>query len=105
MGSKSELEIIIYGRIEVMIMKYCPLSEIINNCRVCKSNKHSYYLKSTDNKLYPIIHSDCYTSIMNSSNTDKIANIDSYLKMGINNFRIELFDESSEDIDKIFKRL
>lgn len=104
-ASKSELEIIIYGRIEVMIMKYCPLSEIINNCRVCKSNKNSYYLKSTDNKLYPIIHSDCYTSIMNSSNTDKIANINSYLKMGINNFRIELFDESSEDIDKIFKRL
>ena len=97
----SDIEIVIYGRVELMIMKYCPLKELINNCSVCKNNPNKYYLVSKDKKRYPIIHSNCYTSIMHYENIDKINKINEYMEYGINNYRIELFDENKEEVSRL----
>lgn len=95
------IEMIIYGRIELMIMKYCPLKEIMNNCSICKNNYNKYYLVNKDKRKYPVIHSNCYTSIMHYENIDKINKINQYMKYGINNYRIELFDEDKDGIIKL----
>ena len=97
----SSLELIIYGRIELMIMKYCPLKELINNCSVCRMNTNKYYLVNKDKKKYPIIHSNCYTSIMHYNNMDKIDKINEYMKYGINNYRLELFDEDENGVGRL----
>lgn len=96
-----DIEVVIYGRIELMVMKYCPLRETINNCRVCKNNFNNYYLVTRDKKKYPIIHDNCYNSIMHCENIDKINNIGMYRNYGINNYRIELFDEDSATVERL----
>lgn len=51
---KPNVEVLVYGNIELMLMKYCPLNTIINKnqvCRVCKNN-NKYYLKDRNNIYY-----------------------------------------------------
>ncbi len=103
------VEFLIYGNIELMIMKYCPLKEILNTekiCHVCQNNNR-YYLKDRNNKLYRIINNENFhsTTILNTNKTDLIDKI-SYLKeIGITNFRIELLDESYEEVKKLIERV
>lgn len=96
-----EVELLIYGRVELMIMKYCPLKQLLNHCKLCKDSKNTYSLLNKENKKYPIIHNNCYTSIMHYENIDKISNISFYQNLGINNYRIELFDEDYNTTQKI----
>ncbi len=96
-------EIIIYGRIELMIMKYCPLKRLINKdkvCKVCKNN-NIYYLKDSKNKLYPIINDKETTHIMHYKNINLVNDINNYLNVGIRNFRIELFNENEQETEQI----
>lgn len=95
-------EVIIYGRVELMLMKYCPLKKLINKdkvCKVCKSN-NKYYLKDKD-RLYPIINENETTHIMHYKNIDLLSDIDKYLDIGIRNFRIELSTEDRVKTQKI----
>ena len=98
-------ELIIYGRLELMITKYCPLKLLLNNCAVCKENKNKYYLKDFSNNLYPIIHDNCLTHIMHYKNIDLINDINRYIELGITNFRIELLDENYDEVIKLLKKL
>jgi collagenase-like PrtC family protease len=47
-NSLSICEVIVYGRLEVMVMKYCPLNMLINKskypCNICRSG-NNYYLE------------------------------------------------------------
>lgn len=101
--SKPNLDILVYGRVELMVLKHCFLNMFINNdhdCKVCK-NKKQYYLKDRNNFLFPIINKNCNSYILNYKNINLINNINYYKKIGINNFTINLFNESIEEIDKI----
>lgn len=104
---KVNVEILIYGRIELMLMKYCPLKYLVNKdkaCSVCQSGQ--YYLaggSEFDLKKYPII-TDVLTHttiLLNHEVTKKIDSIPFYKDVGVRNFRIELFDEDINDIDEI----
>ncbi len=101
----SEVEFMIYGRVELMVMKYCPVKEFFSSCRSDKGSCHSYALKSQDQKKYPIIPGNCYTSVMHCENMDKISRLRSYMDMGIWNYRIELFDEGALEVERILKRV
>lgn len=100
---KFNLELIVYGRAELMVMKHCPLNKLINNgdkpCSVCKNQ---YYLKD-GNKLYPIITQNCYTHILHYRNINLIDILDNYKE--IDNYRIELFDETKEQIENLINRI
>lgn len=100
-----DIEVIIYGKMELMIMKYCPLKELLNNCSVCKNNKNKYYLQDRLGYKYRIIHNNCLTHIMHYKNIDYISNIKEYINMGINNYRIELLDEAKEEILNIINSI
>lgn len=103
------VEAIVYGKIELMLMKYCPLNYLLNKnkvCSICKNN-NKYYLKDRNNQLYQIItnqetHS---TSIMHYKNIDLISNIKNLKHYGVNNFRIILLDESYEESKNIIERV
>lgn len=106
--SKAEIEMIIYGRLELMITKYCPLNMLLNNddkkCNLCLK-KDKYSLKDDQNRMYPLIHNKHITHIMHHKNIDLFNDIDEYLEKGVNCFRLELFDEEKEVVEKIINKL
>ena len=105
MKNKYNVELIIYGRLELMLMKYCPLKECLDYCKDCKSSVDKFYLENSEKERYPIIRKNCVTHIMHSKNIDRTSSINNYKDMGIRNYRIELFDESYEKVKKIIKEI
>ncbi len=106
-SGNSNLEVIIYGRLEAMIMKYCPLKELVNKedtCRVC-SNGKKYYLKDRNNSLYPLV-TDKINHLMHIFyyKNYEFENVLELKKIGIKNYQIEFFDEDSKVTTDIIKK-
>jgi len=107
--NKPNVEVLIYGNIELMLMKYCPLNTIVNKdkvCNICKNNK-KYYLKDRNNKLYRLENNNIThsTTILNCNKTNLINDIPYFKSIGVTNFRIELLDESKEETRKLIERV
>ncbi len=106
--SKVPLEMIIYGRIELMVSKYCPLNMLLNKenkkCDLCLNND-KYYLKDQLGNCFPIINTLHIIHIMHHKNIDLIKEINKYYEKGISVFRIELFDENRNDVEKIINKV
>lgn len=94
-------ELIIYGRLELMVMKYCPLKETLNYCNACKQSQDTFCLRDKFGNDYPMMRENCLTHIMHHQIINKIENISNYKEMGINHFRLELFDETSDEIKEL----
>ena len=103
--TERDIEIIIYGRLELMIMKYCPIKESLNYCNKCQNNKNKFYLEDRYKNKYPLINNNCLTSIMHHENIDKIDKINEYKKIKITNYRIELFDEDYNLTEKCINKI
>ena len=99
----SNIELIIYGRIELMVSKYCPMNMLINRdekkCNLCDINNYS--LKDKDDNVYPIINEKHLTHILDSKPIDLTDDLEDYMDYGIRNYRLELFDESEEEIKNL----
>lgn len=104
---KEKIELIIYGRIELMLTKSCPISEVLNNCPCNKNDK--YYLEDINKNRYPVIHNNCLTHIMHYQNINYLDKLAYYKSIGIRSYRLELFDESYDEttrlIEKIFNKV
>jgi len=74
------LEIIGYGTLEYMIMKY--KMDLDNN---------NYFLENKDKRKFLII-TDKYTHLMSDKKLDYIDSIPKFIKLGISTFRLELLD-------------
>lgn len=106
-SGNSNLEVIIYGRMEAMIMKYCPLKELVNKdeeCKVC-SNNHKYYLKDRNNSLYPLIQDrfNHLTHIFYYKNLE-FENVLELKNIGIRNYQLEFLFEDSKVVTDIIKK-
>ena len=103
----NNIELIIYGRIELMVTKYCPMNMLINkdskSCNLCDINK--YYLKDKDDNIYPLINEKHLTHILDSKPLDLTSNIKEYIDFGIRNYRLELYNESKEEIENLIKMI
>ena len=99
----NNIDLFVYGRVELMITKYCPMNMIINKndkkCNLCYKN--NYYLKDSNNNIYPIITNNHIVHILDSNNYDILNNIKDYINNGICSFRIDLYNETKEDINRI----
>lgn len=97
-------EVIIYGRVELMVMKYCPLKKCLNYCNNCKSSLDKFYLEDRHGNKMPMIRNNCITHIMHHDVMDKIYDLEYYKGIGINNYRLELFDEGYEEVVDLINR-
>lgn len=106
--SNIDIEMIVYGRLELMITKYCPVNMFLNDdhnkCNLCLK-KDNYYLRDQHGKTYPLIHSKHITHIMHYKNIELFNSIKDYKNKGINCFRLELFDEDAVNADNLIKEL
>ena len=104
---KSNIDLYVYGRIELMITKYCPMNMILNkdnkNCSLCLNN--NYYLKDKDYNKYPLITKNHIVHILDSSNYNKLDLLDTYMDNGIYSFRIDLFDETEKEFISIMNKI
>lgn len=100
---KDKVELIVYGRIELMITKSCPIHEVLNKCPCNKNDK--YYLEDINRNRYPIIHSNCLTHIMHYKNINYLDKVSYYKNIGIKSFRLELFDESYEETINLINKI
>ena len=105
MKNDYNVSLFVYGKAELMVMKYCPLKLNINNCSRCKSDNNKYYLCDKSNNKFRILHNNCITSIMHYKNTDLINDIKKYKELGIHTYRIDLLDENDKEIDNLIKKI
>lgn len=102
----NNVEVIVYGRIELMVTKYCPLKMLINNddnkCSICNSDD-KYSFKDQYGNFYPIVSEKHFMHLMHYKNINLIDSISLLKESGAFNLRIELFDESQSDVEKLIK--
>ncbi|MCI8778246.1 MAG: U32 family peptidase [Bacilli bacterium] len=79
------LELIIYGKEEMMISKF-------NLLKMYKKNGNNNYLKDRYYKLYNVRDIDNLMYIYNHKERDNLNKCDDYFNMGINNLRLNLLD-------------
>lgn len=99
----NKIELIVYGRIELMITKSCILKETIKRCPC--SLEDEYFLVDQNEKKYPIIHDKCLMHIMHYKNINYLDKIEYFKKIGVKSYRLELFDESYEEVIALINRI
>lgn len=104
---KNDLEIIIYGKIELAISKYCVVSKNLNKnkgCNLCHEN--SFYLVDRKNSKFKLTNDKYCNSIILSNNVNNDLNlIENYKNQGINKFRFNFYDEDEEEIKNILNNI
>ena len=94
--NKPNLEMIVYGKLNLMTLKYCPLKRY-NECGKCNQNK---YVLKDEIGTFEIYHNDCITHIINSKPLNLIDDLDK-LNPYISNFRLQFTNESKDEVNKI----
>lgn len=101
-------EMILYGRLEVMVLNHCILKTNVNKdsiCQVCKKGD-LYSLQDRNGKIYPLLlDEEHHTHIFHYKVKNDISEFKDYYDMGIRKFRLEFFDESPEEIKQIIKEI
>ena len=78
---------------------------VLNYCSLCKSSNDKFYLEDRFGNRYPVIRDNCINHIMHHDNIDKINDINKYINMGINSYRLELFDEDYNECKRLIDRV
>lgn len=105
-GCKPNVEVLVYGNLELMIMKYCPLRYLINNsnnCSLCTNRK--FYLDSNGRKFRLLKDSIHNVRVMSNERIDKLSEISYLRSIGVTNFRIDLLDENACEVLEILHKL
>ena len=105
-GFLPNVEVLIYGRLEVMLMKYCPVNYLCSEgkgCSLCFDNK--YYLDDCRGNKFRLLGDENHnTRIFDYSVVDKFSDMGYLKSIGVTNFRIDLLDESIEEISKLLEK-
>lgn len=90
-----KIEIFLYGRVEVMILKRHPAI-----------TKNGYSLQDREGHVYPTrVDGEGYVHIFHYEPLNRISEMSEYQKLGISFFRIDFFDESVNDIKQILEQV
>lgn len=100
----AEINLISYGRVPVMTMKYCPFSVIKNckdekNCPTCKYK--NYLLRDEKNVDFEVLRQNTFTEIFNSYPILLDGYVNKLLENKVN--LLILADEFTDDAIKLYK--
>lgn len=90
----TEIEYIVYGTIEYMIMKY----NLFNNMNL--KNDKRYYLEDKNKRKFRIFN-DGFTHLMSEKKLNYENDISLLKNMGVDVFRLEFYEETPEEVLKI----
>ncbi len=102
---KPNLELVVYGRVDVMISKYCPIAKTFKtkqNCHLCERNQ--YYLQDRVGNKFPLVNDgNCNIRILNN----KALNLSEYVKelrdSGIQSLRLDFTTERKHEVTQFIK--
>ena len=95
-GNNPNLEIIVYGKQNLMTLKYCPLRRY-GECGKCNQNKYEI---SDDIAKFGIYHDGCITHIVNEKPLNLIDDLDNIFKL-TSRIRLQFTTESYDDVIRI----
>ncbi len=103
------VEQLVYGRVRLMLLKYCLLKDHLNRnsfCTVCSHN-HRYYLEDRNGKKYPIETNpqNHTTTIWHYECLNRIEEIKDYAHYGITCFRMDFYDESKQEVERLIGKV
>ncbi len=98
-GFDAPIEIVVYGRENLMTTKYCPLKKH-GECGNC--NNHEYYLKD-DFAKFPIYHEGCITHIINDKPLSLVDDLDKLLPL-TKKIRLDFTIESKDEVKDIVNK-
>mgnify|MGYP005962420861 CR=1 FL=1 len=104
-NEEPNLEVVIYGKPELMISKYCFLNTYVNKEKICNECAKDYYLVDKYNKKFPIRSENCYMKILNYKDINYLDKIDKLQSIGVTNYKIILDRENIEEIKLIISAL
>lgn len=99
----------VYQKRRFMVMNHCVINTCLKdgqrkNCSLCHS--HVFKLKGKDLKEYYLLGDrDCHMRIYDSETIDFIDEICYFKSLGINHFKLCFFNENSQEIKSILRRL
>ena len=96
-------EVLVYGRLQLMALNHCIFEGAIK-CGDCKKSK--LIIKDIRGDSFPVVtDSNCRNFIYSKQPANKTADIPYLQSVGINGFRLDFFDETSDEIEKILKSI
>jgi len=100
------VEVIVYGRNDLMIMKHCPINAGLKinkeNCKQCQM--HQFYLKDRVGAMLPLQKdSMCNMRVLNSKRIHLLKYLEELKDMGVNNLRLDFTIEDSDEVEAISK--
>ena len=99
------LELVVYGKVDLMISKYCPIAKTFKtkqNCHLCEINP--YYLEDRMKSKFPLINDgNCNLRILNHKPLNLIEYIFDIKDSGIEKIRLDFTTERSEEVREVIK--
>ncbi|WML35813.1 DUF3656 domain-containing protein [Clostridium sp. OS1-26] len=106
---KSPTQILVYGKVELMVSEYCPIGSVFGGKSACKDcsracEKGQFVLKDRKGEEF-VLKNDrfCRSYIYNNVPTNLISNIRELRTMGIRSYRVDLIDESYDEAKRILE--
>jgi putative protease len=98
------LELVVYGAVDLMISKYCPIAKTFKtnrNCHLCERNQ--YYLKNKNGNKFALINDgNCNLRILNYKPLNLIEYAKDLLDLGIS-IRLHFTTEKPDEVEETIK--
>ena len=103
-GYEANVEVMVYGKPDLMISKFCPINKILTdkdiNCLRCKKDKF-YLLDRKGYKLELIKDGLCNIRILNPKKLHLIEYCEYLKDIGVSKLRLEFTSESKEELKEV----
>jgi len=110
-GINKDKEVVVYGRIPLMVTEYCPVGAVNDKGKTCvpctgkSCTKGVYFLQDRMKELFPLYNDriDCRTIVFNSKVLFIADNIDRIIRTGADILRLNILDESMDEVVNLIK--
>jgi putative protease len=105
-GHQPNLELIAYGKPDLMISKYCPITKsegiFKQNCNICSHN--DYALVNEKQERFELIREGyCNLRVLHSKTINLIDYVEDIVSIGVKTIRLDFTTETKEEVKMVIK--
>ena len=105
-GVEANVEVIVYGKIDLMITKHCPINKALTNqdinCNRCKEDEF-YLMDRKGYKLQLIKDGLCNIRVLNPKKLHLIEYCNKLKNLGVSKLRLEFTSETTEEVNEVIE--